>query len=64
MKPTNRVMKGQNEKLAEALGGVCDRLCRWQASCADQEELERHCESCALGEIVELFDEVRGKAPA
>ena len=63
MRPTNKVMAAQNEKLAGALGVVCDKLCRWPVACTDQEELEEgHCIDCPLQGIVDLFDEIRGKA--
>lgn len=39
------------EKLAEIF---CDQYCHWPFVCADEGELEEHCDSCALIKLLNI----------
>ena len=44
------------QRLEEITGEFCDRYCKFQYICKDEEQLETVCEDCPMNKLVELFD--------
>lgn len=38
----------QNRVIEEVISDMCDGFCHWPFVCANEDELEKHCDSCPL----------------
>lgn len=48
-------------RLAESLGKICDRYCKYPPRVIKPEELEFRCGRCPLNDIVAYVDEIQYK---